>query len=241
MKWGSDYSRYQFNQPYFNNSRGTMTLNGVWTSGANNAANGGNSIADVLLGLVANSSNTTQTARNYMRSQGLGFFFNDDWKISRRLTLNLGLRYEVEGRPYDKYDRMSNFIPELGKIIISDSKNISNYNQLVASGGVSNLLGLAKDYDLPRSLVKTPHDNFAPRVGFAWKARENMVLRGGYGIFYSGQLLNDIRNALDNTFPMVLAYTYAHVFASPELLTLNTPWNPSRGTQTGATGTSSGY
>src|SRR4029078_11532138 len=53
VKWGFDYARYQFNQPYFNNARGTMTFNGVWTSGANNAVLGGNSIADVLLGLIA--------------------------------------------------------------------------------------------------------------------------------------------------------------------------------------------
>src|SRR5262249_22929358 len=122
MKFGVDYTRNQFNQPYFNNSRGTMTLNGVWTSGANNAANGGNSIADVLLGLVANSSETTQTARNYMRQNGLGLFYNDDWKITRTLTLNLGLRYEFEWRPFDKYDRMSNFVPSLGRIIVASDK-----------------------------------------------------------------------------------------------------------------------
>jgi hypothetical protein len=240
LKWGVDYSRYQFNQPYFNNSRGTMTLNGVWTSGANNAANGGNSIADVLLGLVANSSDTTQTARNYMRQVGYGFFMNDDWKVSHRLTLNLGLRYEIEQRPYDKYDRMSNFIPALGKIIIASDKNIPNFNQLVADAKLTDQIGLAKDYGLPRSLVKTALNNLAPRVGFAWRAHDGMVLRGGYGIFYSGQLLNDVRNGLDNTFPMVLAYNFAHVFADPGALTLSTPWNLSRGTQTG-TATSTGY
>ncbi len=241
MKWGADYARYQFNQPYFNNSRGTMTLNGVWTSGANNAASGGNSIADVLLGLVANSTETTQTARNYMREEGLDFFFNDDWKLLHNLTINLGLRYELEKQPYDKYDRVSNFIPSLDKIIISSPQNIANYAQLVTGPTLSQYMGLAKDYGLPRGLIKTSHKEFAPRVGFAWHATPRTVLRGGYGIFYSGQLLNDVRNGLDNTFPMVLAYTYAHVFADPGALTLSTPWNPARGTQTGLTGTSTGY
>ena len=240
LKWGLDYSRQQLNQPYFNNSRGTMTLNGVWTSGANNAANGGNSIADVLLGLVANSSETVQTARNYMRETGLGLFVNDDWKITHNLTLNLGLRYELESRPYDKYDRMSNFIPDLNKIVIASDQNIPNYAQLVAGAKLTGSIGLAKDYGLPRSLVKTPLKEFAPRVGFAWRANSKTVLRGGYGIFYSGQLLNDIRNGLDNTFPMVLAYNFAHVFADPGALTLDTPWNLARGTQTG-TATTTGY
>src|SRR5262249_50077501 len=85
VKFGADYNRYQFNQPYFNNSRGTMTANGIW-SGNGTAANG-NSIADMLLGLLNTSSITTQTARNYMRQSSIGVFINDDWKVTRRLTL----------------------------------------------------------------------------------------------------------------------------------------------------------
>src|SRR5260370_16911367 len=102
-----------------------MTANGVWT-GAGTAVNG-NSIGDLLLGLLNGSSNTTQTARNYMREQGWGFFFNDDFKISRSVTLNLGFRYELESPPYDKYDRMSNFVPALNKIIFPTDKHIPNY------------------------------------------------------------------------------------------------------------------
>src|SRR5207244_2506709 len=82
--------------------------------------------------------------------------------------------------------------------------------------------------------------SFAPRVGFAWRVRQGMVLRGGYGIFFSGQLLNDIRNALDNTFPVVLANNYARLATDVNALTLSRPWNPDLGTQTG-TATSAGY
>jgi hypothetical protein len=96
------------------------------------------------------------------------------------------------------------------------------------------------DYGLPRSLVYTDYKGLAPRVGFALLARRGLVLRGGYGIFYAGQLLNDVRNGLDNTFPMVLAYNYARVATDVTALTLSNPWNPARGTQTG-TATSTGF
>src|SRR5215813_8968188 len=209
VKWGFDYARYQFNQPYYNNSRGTMTANGVWT-GAGTAVNG-NSIGDLLLGLLNTSSNTTQTARNYMRERGWGFFFNDDFKISRSLTLNLGLRYELESPAYDKYDRMSNFVPALRKIIVASDQNIPAYAASVVNAKLTDQIGLAKDYGLPRSLVYPYYKAVAPRVGFAWSLRNKMVLRGGYGIFYSGQLMNDVRNGLDNTFPVVERFNYSRV------------------------------
>ncbi|MBI3683704.1 MAG: TonB-dependent receptor [Acidobacteria bacterium] len=240
LKWGLDASRYQFNQPYFNNSRGSMTANGVWTGGGT-AANG-NAIGDLLLGLLNSASITTVINRNYLREQGYRFFVNDDWKVTRSLTLNLGLRYELETPAYDKYDRMSNFIPSLNKIIIASHRTISDYDQVVAGAGLTNLMGLAQDYGLPRSLVHTFYKGLAPRVGFAWRPMKSdrTVLRGGYGIFYGGQLLNDIRNGLDNTFPFVQAANYARLSSDPNVLTLASPWNPARATQTGTT-TSTGY
>ena len=240
LKFGANYARYQFNQPYFNNSRGTMTANGVWTGGG--TATNGNAIGDLLLGLLNSSSNTTQINRNYMRQQGLGLFVNDDWKATKKLTLNLGFRYELELPLYDKYDRMTNFIPEFGKIVIASDATLRDFQKLLADTGLTNLVALAKDYNLPRSLVYTYYKGFAPRMGFAWRPGKSLktVIRGGYGIFYSGQLLNDIRNGLDNVFPFVQAANYSRLASDPNALTISNPWNPARGTQTGTT-SSTGY
>ena len=233
LKTGVDISKYTFNQPYYNNSRGTMTANGVWT-GAGAAANG-NAIGDLLLGLLNTSSITTQTQRNYMREQGYRFFAADDWKLTRNITINLGLRYELESPAYDKYDRMSNFIPALGKIVVASSHALPNFDSLVADANLTGKIGVAADYGLPRGLVHTFYKGFAPRLGFAIRANARTVVRGGYGIFFSGQLLNDIRNGLDNTFPFVLAYSFSRLAADPAALTLQTPFNTSGGSQTGTT------
>ncbi|MBI3282421.1 MAG: TonB-dependent receptor, partial [Acidobacteria bacterium] len=101
VKAGLDVSRVRFNQPYFNNIRGTYNFQGRWT---------GAPIGDLLLGLLNNSSRQVGFARNYYRSTSYGFFFNDDWKIGRSLTLNLGMRYEINKPPADRYDRIANFV-----------------------------------------------------------------------------------------------------------------------------------
>src|SRR5581483_7836952 len=109
FKFGYDYSRTRFNQPYYNNARGTMTASGIWSG--NGTATNGDAIADLELGLLASSTITLQTQHNYMRSRSNSFFMTDDWKIRRDFTINLGLRYEINGPPSDLYGRMTNFLP----------------------------------------------------------------------------------------------------------------------------------
>ncbi|MEO7650590.1 MAG: TonB-dependent receptor, partial [Bryobacteraceae bacterium] len=98
--------------------------------------------------------------RQAMRSTYSGGYVQDDWKIRRNLTLNLGLRYEYQTPFTDPSDRMS----------ILDLKTLRIVN--VGTGGVS------------RSGLQPDRNNFAPRIGFAWTPLQNLVVRGGYGLFY---------------------------------------------------------
>ncbi len=221
LKFGADTSRNRFNQPYFNNARGTMTASGIW-SGARTATNG-DGIADLELGLLASSTITLQTQHNYMRNLEQSAFFTDDWKIRRDLTLNLGLRYEVDSPPSDLYGRMTNFIPQSGEVAVS---NIAPYTQSLASNANGNLYVPASQLGLPPALIHTDYLGFAPRVGVAWRpfGTTKTVIRTGYGIFFSGELLNDVRNGLDNVFPVVIAPSFSNVAANPNALTLASPW-----------------
>ncbi|HEY3837746.1 MAG TPA: carboxypeptidase regulatory-like domain-containing protein [Bryobacteraceae bacterium] len=223
LKMGTDLSRNRFNQPYYNNARGTMTASGIW-SGDRTATNG-DGIADLELGLLASSTIDLTTARNYMRNRQSAFFFSDDWKTTRNLTLNLGLRYEIDGPPSDLYGRMTNFIPALGEVLVSNPANIANYAQSLAST-TRNLYVSADSVGAPQALIYTNHKGIAPRVGFAWRVLGNnsTVIRGGYGIFYTGATLNNVRNGLDNVFPVVTAPSFSNVAANPNALTLASPW-----------------
>lgn len=108
----------------------------------------------------------------------LGFFGQDDWKVNKRLTLNLGLRYDTYTYPYTAHNDQSNFNILSGQLLVAGQNGQS------------------------RSQVNTNRNDFAPRVGFAYDlmGTGNSVLRGGYGIFYfldRGGIGNQLSNNPD--------------------------------------------
>ncbi|MFB3829573.1 MAG: carboxypeptidase regulatory-like domain-containing protein [Bryobacteraceae bacterium] len=232
MKWGFDHSRVRYNQPFFNNNRGTFTFNGNWS---------GAPLADFLLGMMNQSTRTVGWNRNYLRATSMGAFFNDDFKVRPNLTLNLGMRYEIDLTPYDRYDHLSNFVPSLAKIVLASAPT-AELTGLIARVGLQEHVTFASEAGLPRSLVHGDFTNFGPRSGFAWTPWKNRrtVLRGGYGIFYTGYLLNPFRNQLSNTFPYTVEETYSRNSSRPDLVTLSNPF-PVERQALGGVNTSSGY
>src|SRR4029453_8020248 len=109
------------------------------------------------------SNHDVGNQRRYM----YGFFGQDDWKVSPRLTLNLGLRYDFGSPAYEVNNRMANFDPVAARTVTSIPEAMA-------------AVGLAADDSPPsRALVNPDHLNFAPRIGFAYSPRENWVVRGG--------------------------------------------------------------
>ena len=139
----------------------------------------------------------------------LNGFIQDDWKINRRLTVNLGLRYDLFGLPSDENGRLVNFLP-------SQLKQGAPPNGFVQAEGGS----LAGVPTVEKTLVPVDKNNFSPRVGFAYLLNEdfNIVMRGGYGIYYdristryaNTQLFNYPYFAIGVGFPGFL-----NTFASP--------------------------
>lgn len=126
-----------------------------------------------------------------LRASDYNFFAQDDWKVNRKLTLNLGLRYELDLPPYDTRGRLATFDPSLyvprplavGGVPIGPP--IGGY---VQAGNVIPEYDVAGMPNVGKRVVNSiDPNNFAPRVGFAYSPLESgrVVLRGGYGIFYS--------------------------------------------------------
>jgi Carboxypeptidase regulatory-like domain/TonB dependent receptor/TonB-dependent Receptor Plug Domain len=124
------------------------------------------------------------------RKPYFGAYFTDTWKITPKLTLNLGLRYEYFSLGADHFGRAANFVPSFAskdgssEYLIDDrSKNIAlspSFTSLLAAQGI------ALSYTSNHDLGELPKTNFSPRLGFAWQLMPRTVLRGGYGIFYAG-------------------------------------------------------
>ncbi|MEJ2008783.1 MAG: carboxypeptidase-like regulatory domain-containing protein [Acidobacteriota bacterium] len=122
----------------------------------------------------------TDNGKNYY-----GTYFNDDWKFSPKLTLNLGLRWEYFGPIFEHYGAQANFVPAApgsAEFLIPTNRNKGlspSFLQLTAQDGIkivsSNNPGL----------INVQKTNFAPRVGFAYHATNKLVARGGFGLFYN--------------------------------------------------------
>ena len=117
----------------------------------------------------------------YYKVTDTNFFVQDDWKISDRLTLNLGLRYDLYGLPVENQGRLVNLLFNQIRIGTTATPATAPNGFVQADGG-----GLANVPTVEKTLVPVDKNNFAPRVGFAYLLDEDLkiVLRGGYGIYY---------------------------------------------------------
>ncbi|HEY0049102.1 MAG TPA: TonB-dependent receptor, partial [Pyrinomonadaceae bacterium] len=117
----------------------------------------------------------------YFKVTDTNFFVQDDWKINNRLTLNIGLRYDLYGLPVENQGRLVNFLFDQVRVGTTAAPALSPNGFVQAEGGQ-----LAGVPTVEKTLVPVDKNNFAPRIGFAYVLDEKlkMVARGGYGIYY---------------------------------------------------------
>lgn len=176
------------------NPRGSMTYTGT----------GLTPFTNFLLGLPPSSVSTVSEPRPPMDVHNWenGFFFEDAWKLSSRITLNLGLRYELITPFIDKNDLIANFDPnfvdpstgQLGRFVIPSNKTLKFLDQRIINFGY--VLASDSGLDVGRGVVRTDKNDWAPRVGIAWRIGQNSVIRGGYGIYYPTSAAQGIRDPI---------------------------------------------
>jgi hypothetical protein len=156
--------------------RGRFQFNGNSTRDANNRATTGMGFADFDLGVLSNAL-VSSFINDTFQQPGYFFYVQDDFKVSSKLTLNLGLRYEFISQPLERRDGEANFNLATLTLDIPKGRN----DPLPASFFPQ----IPVNRNAPRQLVPQDRNNFAPRVGFAYQLNDKTVIRAGYGVFYS--------------------------------------------------------
>jgi hypothetical protein len=173
------------------NPRGTMTYTGSSTD----------AFANFLLGSPPNRVTYIAQTRPDMdvTNWEQGYFFQDDWKVKPKLTLNLGVRYELVSPWIDKHDILLNFDPTFnnntGRFIVSSDKTLSYLDPRIPAT-LPTVTAAQSGLGIGRGLVRTDKNNFAPRVGVAWAIGDKSVLRGGYGIYFPTSAAQGIRDPI---------------------------------------------
>jgi hypothetical protein len=207
VRFGGDIIRANYVEADVRNTRGDFRFRGKSTnlgtqpagSGAGANSSGFRSFADFLLGLPDQTQLQIGSEPADLTGWQYAFFVQDNWNFNQRLTLNLGLRYELQQPLTEATGRLATFIPTLREVVLSG------------------------DPRFPKALLETDKNNFAPRIGFALRlfGDDRTVLRGGGGIYHSLESFNVSRQQLANNFPFLDRVQYNRPFISATSTTRN--------------------
>jgi hypothetical protein len=175
MKFGADIRRFLFNSFFTSFGRGSFNFDGTFT---------GNAVADLLLGIPRSADRNLGEPFHNAKTFSSGYYFQDDWKVTPKLTLNLGLRYELNLPPTENINKIASFDPATNTIKVAGGQEAFLNNgvlQLRPRAGIGN------------RLWETDKNNFAPRLGIAYRpfGDTKTVIRAGFGSFYNLQIVGN--------------------------------------------------
>jgi hypothetical protein len=230
IRFGADYRRLWSDVRSDSNPNGTFTFSGFATAARDGSGNPiagtGYDLADFLLGYAQQTTIQYSPYTFNLFANSYDFYTMDDWRARGNLTLELGLRYEYIGPYQEAHNRIVNIDPSPGFTAVTPVFPNTN-------GQYTGFY--------PASLVNPDRNNFAPRIGVAWKPfGNNTVIRGGYGINYN---LGQYRQMITNlAYQPPFSFTQTNIASFPSSLTLQNGFpTPDVGTLTNNYGVDKNY
>jgi hypothetical protein len=230
LKMGGSWALYKKTQDLFGDTQGSFNFNGLYT---------GNSVADFLLGYANSYTELAVQDHGQWNNVSPAVYFQDNWHVSSRLTVNLGLRWDGIPHTYEANNRMADFYPNLynpanapifvagsnGNAISPNSPGLGTSPNPILAGTefYLNGIGIAGKNGIPNGMVKNYWTDFGPRLGFAYDVAgdHKTVVRGGFGIMYERIQGNDMYNGGPNQ-PFSTSVTLNNVGLSNPAAALNT-------------------
>ena len=225
FKFGGGWLHTYKNQELQANTNGTAIFNSSNFSG--------DSYVNYLLGMSTSFSQLEYLWGKHWVNNNYNGYANDDWHVTPKLVLNIGLRYDGLPHAFERYDKFSNFVQELYDYSLGNPLNQDGSGTLKTSS-LSTFPGTTGSFYLngvreagvngfPRGNVRNHYYTWQPRVGWAWDIQGNgkTVFRGGYGLFYERVQGNDVYNAaLNPPFAYFPSATNVY-FSNPNTSALN--------------------
>ena len=220
FSWLHDYKNQQLQA----NTQGTAVFNSSSFSK--------DSYVNFLLGDASSFEQLNYLFGKHWVNNNYGFYFNDNWHVVPRLTLNLGLRYDGLPHAFERYNRFSNFVPASystaagNPVTAAGTLNPASLTPFEGTPFYLNGIELAGVNGFPRGNVQNKYNTWEPRLGFAYDLTGDgkTVVRGGFGMFFERVQGNDVYNAALNP-PFAYQPTATNVYFS----------NPNTSALTGAT------
>jgi hypothetical protein len=251
LRFGSEFRMYREDSGRFPTDYSPrIDFTSVWTRGPRDnspAAPNGQDLASFLLGYVGGGQ-MTRTSSYTETTRELGFFVQDDWRVGRKLTVNVGLRYELDIPVTEAQDRTINGFDFTTPLPIEAQVRANYARSPIAEvpadrfGSRGGVLYAGVD-GRPRGLWKRNLTNFMPRIGFSYAPNDRTAIRGGYGLFYDTLGTNRInveQTGFSRTTALVPSLdngrTFNATFANPFPNGLLEPVGSSLGLMTGVGG-----
>ena len=201
FRFGGDWRFNKFLQIGNEFARGRFRATGSFTGDANTLTGGYNG-ADFLLGAFTEIESAVALARGDFRNHEWGLYIDDTYKMTPRLTVNWGLRWEVYQPLLDKFGLQPNFQLKQALPSYANEPDPAKHPTFVRTGTgdfyddlafrFRGPVQLARDGRLGDRLIKTDYNNLAPRLGIAYSPSDKWVVRSGFGIFFSQESKNSI-------------------------------------------------